>query len=148
MTVIAVVAVAVVLTACSGRTVYSYFRSTSLTGWEQDSTLVYDVSITDTLATYNVILSVRHTAAYPYQNIWFFVDNGLTGGRDTLEYYLADQRGRWLGNGWGERKEMPCLIMQGAHFPHSGTYRFGVQHGMREERLRGVSEVGLMVEKQ
>ena len=141
-------AVSVLVAACSSRTAYSEYRNIPLTGWDKDSVLVYEVTVSDTLATYNVVLNVRHGQEYPYQNIWFFVDSDLSGHTDTLEYYLADQRGRWLGNGFGERHDMPCLLAQNIRFPSARTYVFRVQQGMREDVLRGITEVGLTVEKQ
>lgn len=140
--------IAAALSGCNGRTAYADYRDIARSRWEEDSTLVWDVSVTDTLAAYDVILSVRHTPAYPYQNIWFFVENDLTGEADTLEFYLADQRGRWLGNGFGDHKEMPCLLARGVRFPHTAPYRFAVRHGMREQSLRGITEVGLFIEKE
>lgn len=136
------------MAACSSSTAYTEYRNLPLTGWDKDSTLVYEVTVTDTLATYNLILNVRHGQDYPYQNVWFFVENGLSGQTDTLEYYLADQRGRWLGNGFGDKREMPCLIGQNVRFSHARPYLFRVHQGMREDRLRGITEVGLIVEKQ
>lgn len=137
-----------VLSGCSSRTVYSRYLNIPSEGWQQDSVLTYDVAITDSLAAYSVVLSLRHTPAYPFQNLWLFVESDVFGQRDTLEYYLADQRGRWLGNGFGDRKEMPCLLYEHLRFPHCGTYRFAVRQGMRKEWLNGVSEVGLVVEKE
>ena len=148
ITVITLAVVSVVVAACSGRTAYCEYRNLPISGWDKDSALVYIVDIRDTIHTYNLVLSVRHGQNYPYQNIWFFVENGLTEQTDTLEYYLADQRGRWLGNGFGDRHEMPCLIGQNVRFPHSGEYVFRVHQGMREDLLQGVTEVGLTVEKQ
>jgi len=140
--------VSVLTAACSGNTVYSEFRGIPQEGWDKDSTLVFEVNITDTLAAYDIVLSVRHGQDYPYQNIWFFVDNDRSMQADTLEYYLADQRGRWLGNGFGDKKDMPCLIAQTVRFPHAGIYTYRVRHGMREDLLQGVCEVGLTVDKQ
>ena len=141
-------AVSVLVAACSSRTAYCEYRDIPLSGWDKDSVLVYEVAITDTLAKYNVVLNVRHGQDYPFQNIWFFVDNGLSGETDTLEYYLADQRGRWLGNGFGDKHDMPCLLAQNVRFPHARTYEFRVRQGMRDDVLRGVTHVGLTVEKQ
>ena len=141
-------AVIVFAAACSSGTPYCEFRSVPLQGWDKDSALVYQVNVPDSLFTCNVVLTVRHNRDYPYQNIWFFVENGLTGTVDTLEYYLADQRGRWLGNGFGDRREMPCLILQNARWNRGDTVLFKVRHGMREDLLKGISEVGLTVEKQ
>ena len=147
--VIAVMAVSVLVAACSSRTAYSEYRNIPLSGWDKDSALVYELTIADTLAQYNVVLNLRHDQSYPFQNIWFFVDNALSGQTDTLEYYLADQRGRWLGNNrLGDKHEMPCLLAQNVRFPHAGTYIFRVRQGMRDDVLKGITEVGLTVEKQ
>lgn len=156
--------VTVVLAGCSSNTVYGTYHDIPLSGWHKDSVLTFAVDIQDTLATYNVVVSVRHAQEYPYQNLWFYLDKSrlmsdsiapdsvfLTRQSlrtDSLEYYLADERGRWLGNGFGDRKEMPCLIEQNVRFPRSGTYEYSLRHGMRENQLRGISEVGLIVEKQ
>ena len=145
---IALMALTVLTIGCNSRTAFSEYRNVPLQGWDKDSVVCFDVNITDSMATYNVILSLRHTADYPYQNIWFFVQNETSGQNDTLEYYLADQRGRWLGNGFGDRKEMPCLLYEHVRFPHGGIYRYAVRQGMRQEWLRGVTEVGLIVEKE
>ena len=146
--IITTVAVTVLVAACSSRTAYSEYHNVPLDGWDKDSALVFEVAVQDTLAAYNLVLSVRHGQEYPFQNIWFFVENGLTGQTDTLEYYLADQRGRWLGNGFGDKHEMPCLIGQNVRFSHARPYLFKVRQGMREDRLSGITEVGLTVEKQ
>ena len=135
-----------VFTACNRGVVYSEYRPVPLSGWDADSALVFGVEITDTLSSYDIILHVRHTQNYPYQNMWLFMDT--PAGRDTIEFYLADQRGRWLGNGFGNIKEMPVLYGHSVSFPRSGEYRYVIMQGMREQRLRGVHDVGLTVEKQ
>lgn len=156
--------VTAVLAGCSSNTIYGKYQDIPLTGWHKDSVLTFSVDITDTLANYNVVLSVRHSQEYPYQNLWFFIEenrvitdtvseDSLIVSRqqmalDSLEYYLADERGRWLGNGFGDKKEMPCLIEQNVQFKHPGIYEYTFRHGMRENLLRGIHEVGLIVEKQ
>lgn len=156
--------VTVVLTGCNSKTVYGTYHDIPLSGWHKDSVLTFAVDIQDTLAVYNVVVSVRHAQEYPYQNLWFYLETSRLVNdsvapdsvflshqslrSDSLEYYLADERGRWLGNGFGDKKEMPCLIEQNVRFPHSGTYEYALRHGMRENQLRGISEVGLIVQKQ
>ena len=140
-------AVTVLAAACRSRTAYSEYRAIPLSGWDKDSVLVYEVTVPDSLAAYNVVLTVRHNQSYPYQNIWFFIDSDLGGTTDTLEYYLADQRGRWLGNGFGDRHEMPCLILQNTRWNRGNPVVFKVRHGMREDLLKGITEVGLTVER-
>lgn len=131
----------VLCASCHQRTIYSEVRTLPLAGWNADSILNYEFEITDTLATYDVLLYIRHTQQYPYQNMWLFVNN------DTIEFYLADQRGRWLGNGWGRLREMPVLYQHKMVFPFAGTYSYCIRQGMRERLLQGVSDVGLKIER-
>ena len=66
---------------------------------------------------------------------------------DTIEFYLADHRGQWLGTGMGAWKEMPVLYRQALRFPRSGTYTYTIRHGMRTDPLRGIHDIGMRVEK-
>lgn len=160
-----------VLTACDRSTVYSEFRSVPLREWYADSVLIYRFDIADTLSTYEVLIYVRHTQQYPYQNMWLFVDWGdqeqglLTQSdstdnvldsvymsmpvtkQDTIEFYLANDRGEWLGNGKNGLTEMPVLYEENYRFSHSGEQVVRIAHGMREEPLRGISDVGVLVKR-
>ena len=103
--------------------------------------------MTDTMPC-DILLCVRHTEAYPYQNMWLFCSLGTDSAAiwtDTLEFYLADDRGRWLGNGGLKLIEMPVIFAQNYQFPDTGNYVFTIRQGMREEQLRGISDVGLII---
>lgn len=131
------------LCACSPRTMYSHFQPVPMMGWSMDSVLQFDVPVDDTIGVYDVLLCIRHTEAYPYQNMWLFTE--WNQQVDTIEFYLADDYGRWLGNAGGKFIEMPVLFEQAYRFPHTGTYTLRVQQGMRDEAVRGVSDVGLII---
>ena len=131
------------LTSCRTDIVYSRFYPIQSGEWHADSVPSFDYTISDAKAGYTMLLYVRHTERYPYQNMWLFVDNA--GRRDTIEFYLADDRGRWLGNQHHGFIEMPVLMEENIHFPDTGSYRLSVQHAMRDTLLRGVADVGLIV---
>ncbi len=131
--------------ACNRNTVYSEFRSVPMQEWGADSVLTYRFDITDTLATYQMLVCIRHTEQYPYQNMWLFVSDSLR--QDTIEFYLANDRGEWLGNGRNGLIEMPVLYEEAHRFPRSGEQVWHIQQGMREQSLRGISDVGLIIKK-
>ncbi len=156
--------------ACTSKTVYSEFQSVPLREWHTDSVLTYRFAIEDTTASYQIQICVRHTQQYPYQNMWLFVTNrpetacervgqdtlkkpldsieiACPMPQDTIEFYLANDRGVWLGNGKNGLTEMPVLYEEAYRFAHSGEQVITIQHGMREEPLRGVSDVGVIVTK-
>ena len=114
-------------------------------GWDKDSVCRFSYPIEDTAATYQVLLYVRQTEMYPYQNMWLFV--GDSGRQDTIEFYLANDRGEWLGNGRNGLIEMPVLYEETHRFPHSGEQVWHIQQGMRAQSLKGISDVGLIIKK-
>jgi len=136
------------LISCHPSTRYSEFQSVSLTGWPADSVLDYRFAVNDTTPC-DILLCVRHTESYPYQNMWLFCTLGTdstTIWKDTLEFYLADDRGLWLGNNVGVKTiEMPVIFAQNYQFADTGQYIFTIQHAMREDLLRGISDVGLII---
>lgn len=138
MTAVTIVTVAISLSSCSGILPYEHFTTVGRQGWSADSALVFVVTGADTTRHYDAEIHVRHTQQYPYQNLWLFVE------QDTIQLYLADQRGRWIGRrsgGYYEtyvvwREDMPIT---------SDTLRIGVVQAMREDTLVGITDIGLIL---
>ena len=59
--------------------------------------------------------------------------------------WLADDRGRWLGDKHHGLIEMPVLIEETKQFPDTGRYILDIAHGMRDSLLRGVMDVGVEI---
>ena len=132
------------LTSCRHDIVYSDFVAIPSGEWDENQLQEFAFNIADRKAADDILLYVRHTERYPYQNMWLFV-RGNRQYMDTVEFYLADDRGRWLGDKHHGFIEMPVLLEENYHFPDTGRYYFAVQHGMRDSLLRGVTDVGIEV---
>ncbi len=141
--VIGLIALAVSFTSCRNDIVYSRFSPISSEKWQMDSVVRFDYTIEDAQAAYQMVIHVRHTERYPYQNMWLFVNDGHRA--DTIEFYLADDRGQWLGDKHHGFIEMPVLFEENYHFPDTGTYHLEIVHGMRDSLLRGVTDIGLEI---
>jgi gliding motility-associated lipoprotein GldH len=92
-------------------------------------------------------ITIRHTDAYPYQNLWLFVDieqDSLVLTRDTIECYMANERGEWLGGGLTVH-ELPLLYSDHYLFTNSGEYLISITQGMRNDTLIGIKEVGVKI---
>lgn len=137
-------------TACTNNEVYLQYQSIPSEGWNKDSLCVFDIQIPDSSANYNVYVNIRNRGEYPYQNLWLFLNvispDSLVMN-DSIECYLADQRGKWLGTGVGAIVEMPVLYQQNIRFEQKGTYRYEIEHGMREDMLIGINDIGIRIEK-
>ena len=136
------------VSACDNRNVFFEYHSIPLEGWHKDSVYVFDIEIDNVELHYNVFINVRHAPNYPNQNLWLFISEIAPNGtltKDTIEFFLADHRGRWLGSGIGAIKEMQVLIKQDFKFQETGIYRFEIMHGMRTDMLLGITEIGMQV---
>lgn len=140
--------ISVLLIGCQHGVVYNEFKQLPSQGWEVDSALQFVPNLVDTVGAYQMQIIVRHTDRYAYQNLWLFVDvkkDSVLLRRDTIESYLANERGEWYGKGMS-KYTLPLLYMENIALP-AGEYNIVVQQGMREEQLRGITDVGLKVIK-
>ena len=118
--------------------------------WTLENVPVFTPEITDTVSNNNIFFTIRNGSSYPYRNIYFFVSTTSPTGKtitDTLQYMLADKKGKWYGKGFGDVHEMNLPFKTSVYFPTKGIYSFKVRHGMRTENLKGVYDFGLRIEK-
>ncbi|MHB1920630.1 MAG: gliding motility lipoprotein GldH [Chitinophagaceae bacterium] len=118
--------------------------------WKDSFNPSYTVNITDTNSRYNIYVTLRHTDAYRFSNIWLQITTQYPFQKpitERVELPLADQSGKWLGSGMDGIYSHRILIQQNALFNKIGTYFFSFHQDMRENPLRGVMDVGLRVEK-
>jgi gliding motility-associated lipoprotein GldH len=118
--------------------------------WALDNVPVYKPAVTDTVNSYNIFFNIRTGTSYPFRNIWLFVTTTSPSGKsitDTLQYMLADEKGKWYGKGFGDVRELNLPFKTSKYFPEAGTYIFNIRHGMRIENLKGVYDIGLRIER-
>lgn len=118
--------------------------------WKLMDVLPFPVPIIDTLTSNNIFFTIRTGSSFPFRNIFLFVTTTSPDGKtitDTLQYNLADEKGKWFGKGFGDIHELNLPYKSNIYFPLKGTYTFAVQHGMRIENLTGVYDFGIRIEK-
>lgn len=137
------------LVACDSRGVYEENLKIPHESWHMDSMAVFKAMITDTSKVYNVLVNIRNTTSYPNSNLYLFITTHSPTGsmlRDTLECYLANNRGEWLGSGFGHYRDNQFPYKIRVKFPVDGQYTFEIQHGMRTSSLEGVASTGIRIE--
>jgi gliding motility-associated lipoprotein GldH len=138
-----------ILTACSGKEVFSEYHSLPEATWSQQEKANFEVHITDSLQHYDVLIGIRNNSRYPFRNIWLFVDFSTPDGkqrRDTINAELADVYGKWYGNGIS-LFTYSFPYEKNRQYPIKGTYTYSILQGMREDPLIGISDVGLTIKK-
>jgi gliding motility-associated lipoprotein GldH len=119
--------------------------------WRQEDRIAFDVDINDTLSPYLFGIGLRHLENYRYSNLFVFLHTKMPNGNvthDTIECTLATPEGRWTGKSSGSMRDLLVPLNENLLFPLTGTYHFEIEQAMREPVLKGISDIGLYIEKQ
>lgn len=140
-------------TLFSCRQIDVYEKNTPIPKYEWNNSFAAKGSfiISDTTSLYNIYVTLRHTDAYAYNNIWLQI--GLKNPGDTLRYQrvdlsLGNDQNGWEGTGmndiWDVRKKLNDQALQ---FKKPGEYSFEIRQVMRDEPLKNIISAGMRIEK-
>lgn len=116
--------------------------------WGINEKIGFEFDVEDTVNTYDFFINLRNGSDYPYANIWVFVDYTYPNSStftDTIECPLATPDGRWIGSGIGDIIDNKILFKKNARFPLAGHYNINFRHGMRDEEVPQIMDVGLRI---
>lgn len=137
-------------TACDSNRVFDKYYQIPVAGWHKDSIINFNIPVEDSIQNHNLYIQLRNETSYPFSNIWLFIDIIYPDGNavmDTFEVVLAEPSGKWLGEGFGGIKTIKAIYKRDVQFIVPGNFTVSIRHGMREEILQGIHDVGFRVEK-
>lgn len=150
----AITLLSVLLTQCKQIDLYERTVDIPKHAWKSDFTPTFSFTIKDTTSLYGASLILRHTDAYPYNNIWLSIQ---VEAPDTLYVFRTEQRlgsneQGWLGTGLNDVYEHrlslnTALENAGVSFRRAGVYTFRLTQLMREDPLPHVLQAGIRVER-
>lgn len=129
--------------------------------WSWKEVQSYDFEVGPGDYYYNVSIQLRITGQFAYSNLWMVYRLGWqdsiktskltelsskSSGAKQFQGILADETGRWLGEGKGNLRVYSFPVMQRVILK-PGKYRFLLRQNVRVDELFGVSDVGIKVEK-
>jgi gliding motility-associated lipoprotein GldH len=140
--------------AASCRQLDVYEKNVSIPAykWAYSFTPGFDFEIKDTSAGYNILVVLRHTDAYRYNNIWINLGTQAPGDtvikQQRLDLRLgADDKG-WEGTGMDDIWEVRVPVTKApVYFRKAGLYHFTLEQIMRENPLLNVMSAGVRVER-
>ena len=122
--------------------------------WKASFKPIYEFEINDTVSSYTMYLTMRHTDAYPYSNIWLNVKTTNPSESEyqsvKIEIPLAQPDGKWLGRGMNEIWEHRMPMSRDGkpmHFSKKGVYKIQLEQIMRADPLLEVMSIGIRLEK-
>ena len=146
-----IVLATVLLVSCGNDKLYDESVVIPDAKWDNKNIPYFDVTVDDTLNAYAFYLNIRHLEDYRYSNLYIFMHTEFPNGNvthDTIECVLAMADGRWMGKGSGTLRSAEVLLNQSLVFPLRGEYHFEIEQAMREEELRGITDIGICFERQ
>ncbi|MDC1107082.1 gliding motility lipoprotein GldH [Prolixibacteraceae bacterium] len=139
------------LYSCQDGNVFNSYYGIHNGQWNQDSTVVFSPTIISTEQPFDIDINIRNTNRYDFSNLWLFVKTTTPSGKvfnDTIDIPLADDRGKWLGDGLGDTFEQSHPFKINTLLPDTGTYHIEISQGMRSKMkyIDGISDIGLKID--
>ncbi|MFI5135053.1 MAG: gliding motility lipoprotein GldH [Chitinophagales bacterium] len=139
----------IIFSSCDRNRIYEKNVTIDKYIWDSKVKPTFTVDIEDTSVLYNLYINIRHAEIYPFQNIWLIVGTKFPGGTSAsrrIEVMLADEEGKWFGEGLGDIWDYRSLMQENAFFNKPGTYTFSLEQNMRQDPLPGIMSIGMRIE--
>lgn len=148
------IALAIVLlafTSCDKNRVYDEITEIEENIWQIAVEPKFEFEITDVAQPYNVKLSVRNAASYPFYNIYvtyyLFDSEGKELKSEMKEFFLMDAKtGEPLGSGMGDIFDHQFMLLPNYKFEKAGKYTIKYKQYMRKDPLPAIMAIGTRVE--
>ena len=145
------------IVSCESNPLYIKYNSLN-GGWLKDSVQNFSFPNGDKSILTNSYLMLRVNQKYRYNNIFVIItvtnSNGIIS-RDTIEYKVADNFGKFIGSKMINIYELSLSHKKSIQLMPKENYFINVEHAMRNtdetvgvERLEGVLDVGYKFEKE
>ncbi len=136
--------------SCDREKVYEDFVTIDQQKWNAAAPVRFNVNISDTANVHNIHLIIRNTAQYQFSNLYLFVTTQAPNGsilKDTTEIIMANEHGKWLGEGAGAAYTLEFPYKEKIKFPLKGIYLFQIEQAMWISDLMHISHIGLRIER-
>ena len=141
----------VMFISCDNNIIFNDYKTFANQTWNSDSIIIWDYSVIDTISKNQLVIKVRHTTDYEFQNLFLFIK---AEKKDTLELLLANKEGKWLGKGIGDVREVEIVYRKDKAFTKKGKLTFEIEQAMRYgalekiQHLNNIKAIGLSIQKQ
>lgn len=140
------------VTSCENYIMYHSYKHIPSDGWNKSDTLLFDLSLADSLANnYNIHILIRNRANYQFQQLNLAVIHNYpdttTWNTKQLSFDIADNNGNWKGKGISGLYESIQSLTTGVTIPRQ-AYQFKVVSLMNDSILSGINDIGILAKKE
>jgi gliding motility-associated lipoprotein GldH len=112
--------------------------------WTYNDPFSFTFNAKDTVKKYDLLLEIKHSQSYPYQNIYFQLSTVFPDGdtiKDPFSVNLANKFGEWNGDCWGNTCSIQFPIQSNVRFKTIGHHQLSFTQYTRQDSLKGVEEM-------
>lgn len=135
--------------SCYENSVYNAFQNISLSGWEKNDTLVYEIPKLKNSGNYQLGVSLRINNNFPFQSLTLIVEQMVFPQHlqytDTIKCNLIDNNG--IAKGRGISFFQYDFEVAKRTFQKGDSVHINVRHDMKREIMPGVCNVGINIRK-
>lgn len=137
----------IILYSCTTNTVYHKYNTIQEETWNREDTLYFTISDSIESGTYNTEIGIRHTASYPYKDLWLSVVTPNRDKADTIHVYLTNDRGNWNSNGSTGGYFQYSVSGIDLNYRSSADSIIKVCHIMNDNHLKGITDIGIKISR-
>lgn len=116
--------------------------------WSYDQKLTSTIKVVDTIKNYDLALKLDHSTSFYFQNIYLQIETVFPDGKkmsEPLSLELATSKGNWIGKCGSENCEIVFSLQDKFKFKKLGDHKFTIGQFSRDENLKGVNEIELLL---
>lgn len=133
------------LSSCQKNKVFYHFENTEYGAWDKNNKIEFDIPTLERSGNYAMLVGLRITNAYPFQNLHMIVNTKhMPSGKTTTENIICkvtDRNGKILGKGVSLYQYR--IPVRKEFFMDGDSVHVSVTHNMKRETLPGIMDVGL-----
>lgn len=136
------------LYSCGSEVFVSEVKTINSDGWNADESHSFNFDLNeDNTKDLDLFIHLQHNNDYRFQNIYFFSKitfPDFSTKKDTLQYYLAEKNGKWMGSGMSNSKTI--LLHYPINLRQKGNYKLELTQAMRTTKLTGIEKLAISIE--
>ena len=115
--------------------------------WDQSMALKWEYKDIDSLMVYDFYFDIRHEKSYRYQNLALQITSVTpdTTLHEIVTCNLANENGKWIGDGWGSLIQLEKPFRERVRFNKSGDFVMIVKPAMKVQEVNGITSLGLKI---
>lgn len=118
--------------------------------WKAGQEIKFHPTIDDISKSYELTLGIRHLFGFQPSSLGIRVKSVSPSGKEVTKEYdfqIRDASKEYIGSCGGDLCDLETVVDEQLRFEEPGQYTFIISHTMNTDKISGVMEFGLILDK-